>query len=100
MKNKIKMLLAITVFAVIGLSLVGCDEAKDSYTNSYTYSFINNSSYTVNIDCPDLNPSKFSVSPSTFKRATSSKTYIQIIYTPANYVKGVAGDGSFTFTNK
>ena len=55
---------------------------------------------TVNIDCPDLNPSKFSVSAGTFKRATSSKTYIQIIYSPSNYVKAVAGDGSFTFTNK
>ena len=98
MKNTIKLLGIIAIMAVIGLSLSGCEE--DSGDDSYTYKFINNSSFTIDITSSDLDPSEFSVNPGSTKSATSSKSSIKFTYTQANNVDATKGNGKITFTDK
>jgi hypothetical protein len=105
MKNAIKYLVIIALAAVIGFSFVSCDEGGGgggSGILTSTYSFVNQSSHTVTVTCSDLNPSEFTVSAGATRTATSSKSYIEFLYSPADRVNANSNmiTGRITFTNK
>jgi len=96
MKKNKKLLIGLLALALVfGMTVISC-ELED--VNTYT--FDNQSSYSVSVSCSDLDPSSFSISAGQTKTATSIKTSIQIKYTPANYVAASNSSGKFTFTNK
>ena len=101
MANK-KLWLGILVMALVfGMTILGCKGMEDLLkTDTYSYSFINQSSYTVSISCSDLNPSDFTVAAGQTKTATSSKSGVQVTWGPSNYVNRTTEPGKFIFTNK
>jgi hypothetical protein len=92
MKNTIKII-GIIALVIIGLSMAACAEEN-------TWTFVNNSSYTVNITCKDLSPSSFSINSGATKTATSTASTINITYGPADKVSGSSSPGKFTFTDR
>jgi hypothetical protein len=85
---------------VFVLTIVGCkdDDGDDDYI--YTWTFQNNSNYTVTVKCNDLIPSNFTISKGKTSYARSAKTVITILYGPSDKVKATTSDGKFTFSDK
>jgi fibronectin type 3 domain-containing protein len=84
---------------VFGMTVVGCDDLTKR-DEKYTYTFINQSSVTVTVSCSDIDPSNFTINTGSTKTATSSKSMIQILYTPADKVDVTGSVGTFTFRDK
>ena len=58
-----------------GLLLVSCDET------TYSYTFKNQTtSYTIKVECEDLDPSLFTLTPGASRTATSTKASITYFY--------------------
>jgi len=95
--RKLRKIFGIIAVAVIaGFAMTTCN----LFTASYTWTFYNNSSYTVNVTCSDLDPSSFSILAGNTATARSRTSSIEISFSDANYVTATAGENSFTFTNK
>jgi hypothetical protein len=92
--------LIILIVGIIAVStLVGC---KDD--DEYTYTLINNSSYTVTVMCSSFDPSTFSIAPKStiFKTSSddNSKVQARLQYTDARLVYGSISGYTITFTNR
>ena len=99
MKNKQNGLRIIVLLMVIGFLLMSCDLNPE-----FTWKFVNQSSYTVNISEADVKPSSFTLEPGKSRSFTNSRTSVSCKYEPVNFVdasfSSTLKGGTFTFKNK
>jgi hypothetical protein len=97
MKNIKKILGIIILSVVIGFSMLSCNL-------EYTWEFINQSSYEVNVFSTNFSPSEFTLAAGTSRSFTLSNESVSCQYTPADKVVANlntnATGGTFTFSNR
>lgn len=76
MKHLDKLFGIIVYMALIGFSMAACKEPEESYD----YTFINESSYDVEIVCGDFNLSSFVLLQGGSRKVSSSKSVAKIDY--------------------
>jgi hypothetical protein len=99
MVNKRFWLGILVMVLVFGIVTVSCDLNPE-----YTWEFVNNSSYEVQVFNTNFDPSEFTLATSVRRSFTNSNTSVSMLYTPANTV-AVNGNttsrgGTFTFSNR
>ena len=98
--KKLFVLTALVLLAGAVMMFTGCSE------ETFNFTFYNESTYEVRVECDDLDPSVFVIQPGYNKTATSTKTSVkfEVFLTSSNkasdYIKLVTSDNSVYIQNK